>query len=92
MRIWTKIPGFLEEVRHVGCKPTPHTQPIRILHHKLAETAKHLRNWSRSILFENKLELHMALEVIHHVDIAQESRPLTNAEFQLRKGLKRNAE
>ena len=31
----------------------------------------------------------MALEVIHRLDIAQESRLLTDAEFELRKGLKR---
>lgn len=30
----------------------------------------------------------MALEVIHRLDIAQESRPLTDAELLLRKGLK----
>ncbi|KAG2650224.1 hypothetical protein PVAP13_1NG173519 [Panicum virgatum] len=38
---------------------------------------------------ENKLKLHMALEVIHRLDIAQESRPLADAELLLRKGLKR---
>lgn len=31
----------------------------------------------------------MALEVIHRLDIAQESRQLSSAEFQLRQGLKR---
>ena len=74
---WTKLPGFLDEVRRVWCKPTPHTQPLRILHHKLAETARHLRKWGRSLMSENKLKLHMALEVIHRLDIAQESRPLS---------------
>ena len=81
---WPKIPGFLEEVRRVWCKPPQHTQPIPILHYKLAETARHLRKWSQSILSENKLKLDMALEVIHRLDIAQESRLLTDAEFELR--------
>ena len=43
----------------------------------------------QSDLSENKLKLDMALEVIHRLDIAQESRLLTDAEFELRKGLKR---
>lgn len=38
---------------------------------------------------ENKLKMQMALEVIHQQDIAQESRLLTDAKFELRKGLKR---
>jgi hypothetical protein len=68
---------------------SPHTQPIRILHHKLSETARHLRKWSQSILFEAKMKLHMALEVIHRLDIAQEDRELSTLEFLLRKGLKK---
>ena len=42
---WTKIPGFLDKVRTVWQRPSPHSQPIRILHHKLSCTARHLRRW-----------------------------------------------
>lgn len=86
---WTRIPGFHDEVRMIWQKPTPHWQPIRILHHKLSTTAKHLRQWSHSILSDAKNKLYMALEVIQRLDEAQESRDLSPAEFSLRAGLKR---
>ena len=69
-------------------QPTTHTQPVRILYHNMAATARHLRSWSQSIISENKLKLLMALEVIQRLDIAQESRDLSSAEFQLRQRLK----
>lgn len=86
---WTKIPGFKEEVQAVWKRSTAHTQPLQILYQKMAATARHLRAWSRSIISENKLKMQMALEVIHMLDIAQETRQLSSAEFKLRQGLKR---
>ena len=47
---WTKLPGFTEEVQTVWKQPTTHTQPVRILYHKMAVTARHLRSWSQSII------------------------------------------
>jgi len=41
------------------------------------------------LVSEAKLLLHMALDVVHHLDIAQETRELSTAEFQLRRRLKR---
>ena len=46
----------------------------------------------RTLLFyksETKLKLHMALDVIQRLDIAQENRELSDAEFRLRFGLKK---
>ena len=86
---WVKLPGFREAVQHVWSQPTPYTQPFRILRHKLLATARHLRSWSRTLVSEAKLLLHMALDVVHHLDIAQETRELSTAEFQLRRRLKR---
>jgi len=86
---WTKILGFLDEVHTVWQKPSPHSQPIRILHHKLSCTARHLRKWSQSILSDAKKKLFMALEVIKRLDIAQESMALSDAVLTLRRGLKR---
>jgi hypothetical protein len=86
---WTKIPGFLDEVRAVWQRPSPHTQPIRILHHKLSSTARHLRKWSQSILSDAKKKFFMALEVIKRLDIPQEHRVLSDAERILRQSLKR---
>jgi len=86
---WIKIPGFYDEVRVVWKRSSPHSQPIRILHHKLSSTASHLRRWSQSILSDAKKKLFMALEVIKRLDIAQESRDLSDAKLALRHGLKR---
>lgn len=86
---WTKLPGFLEEVQQVWRMPTPYTQPVSILHYKMAATAKHLRARSRSLMSENSLKLHMAMDVIHRLDSAQETRHLSDAEFRLRGGLKK---
>ena len=86
---WTKILGFLDEVRAVWQRPSPHTQPIRILHHKLSSTARHLRKWCQSILSDAKKKFFMALEVIKRLDIAQEHMTLSDAEHILRQGLKR---
>jgi len=85
---WTRIPGFLDEVRKVWQRPSPHSQPIRILHYKLSCTAQHLRKWSQSILSDAKKKLFMALEVIKRLEIAQESRTLSDDELTLRRGLK----
>ena len=41
------------------------------------------------LVSEAKLLLHMASDVVHHLDIAQETRELSTAEFKLRRRLKR---
>jgi hypothetical protein len=43
-----------------------------------------LKKWSKSLLSVARQKLHMAQEVIQHLDEAQESRALSNAEFNLR--------
>jgi hypothetical protein len=54
----------------------------------MRHTAKVLRSWSRNLFGKARLELHMANDVIHRLDIAQERRQLSREEFQLHKGLK----
>ena len=85
---WVKLPGFREEVQRTWSLPTPYTQPFRILRHKLLTTARHLRKWIGTFLSEAKMQLHTAMDVVHQLDIAQESRELTNEEFHLRRRLK----
>ena len=43
---------------------------------------------SNSLISDAKLQLHMALEIILRLDIAQEHRQLSEEELQLRKKLK----
>jgi exonuclease III len=73
--LWTKIPGFLDEVRAVWQRPSPHTQPIRILHHKLSSTARHLCKWCQSILSDAKKKFFMALEVIKRSTLLKNTGP-----------------
>ena len=75
-----------------GCdasiQENPHTEPLHRLNFKLQTTASRLKEWSRNLLSETKLQLHMALDVILQLDKAQENRVLAPDELELRKKLK----
>ena len=86
---WIKMPGFQETVSDAWAASTPHYEPCQILFHKLRTTAVRLRKWSQSFSSNARLHLHMALQIILRLDIAQESRSLSPEEFDLRKRLKR---
>lgn len=62
--------------------------PFLRLHIKLARTAKALRKWSRRNIGNNKLLLCAARQLIGILDVAQEHRPLSAAEINLRRDLK----
>ena len=62
---------------------------MQALHFKLVATARRLRSWSHSIISNARLKFVMALDAIHRLDVAQESRELSEAECHLRSGLKR---
>ena len=49
-----------------------------ILHNRLTNTANSLRNWSKSLFSDARVQLLMANEIILHLDFAQVSRPLTS--------------
>ena len=74
---WTKIPGFQDEVKKAWATPTAPVHSVLALHHKLAATARHLRSWSRSIISDARMKFLMALDVIHRLDVAQETRELS---------------
>jgi hypothetical protein len=59
-----------------------------VLNKKLSETVRALCNWSQPLFSNARLQLHIANEVIFRLDIAQESRQLTNEELKLREDLK----
>jgi exonuclease III len=81
---WTHLPCFQEVVAQAWQAPTTHTKPFHRLGHKLFTMALALKKWSKSLLSVARQKLHMAQEVIQHLDEAQESRALSNAEFNLR--------
>jgi hypothetical protein len=55
---------------------------------KLTETARALRQWSKPLFSNIRLQLHIANEVILRLEIAQESRQLSDVEIALRNELK----
>jgi hypothetical protein len=86
---WTCLPDFQEVVVNAWNAPTTHTEPFHRLGHKLHTTAHALKRWSGSRLYDVRLKLLMAQEVILHLDEARDSRPLSTTEQNLRAKLKK---
>jgi hypothetical protein len=86
---WIKMPGFAEVVNGAWNDNTNHVEPCQRLFHKLKNTGKNLRKWSKGLFSKAKVELQMALEVILQLDMAQENRLLSNEERELRSRLKK---
>jgi hypothetical protein len=73
---------------HVWSKPTQHHKPFHRLYYKLQSTARTLRGWSSRLVPDSKLSMHMAMEVLLRLDLAQENRRLSDFESSLRSRLK----
>jgi len=86
---WVKLPRFQEIVTQAWTQQTTHTEPFHRLGHKLYTTSRALRNWSRSLISDAKLNYLMAQEVILRLDTAQEHRQLSDAQYSLRAKLKK---
>ena len=86
---WVTMPGFHDVVQKAWAEPSTHTDPYHILHNKLNLTGKRLKQWSRSLFSNHKIQLHMALNVILHLDMAMERRQLSPEERDIRSRLKR---
>ena len=84
-----RLPRFQEVVASAWNAPTQHTETFHRLGHKLHCTARALKKWSKSIISDTKMKLHMAQEVILRLDEAQDRRELTDTEFNLRAKLKK---
>ena len=79
--------GFRDVVMNACSKPqagSTHT----ILNRRLAETAWALRTWSKLLFSNARLQLYIANEVIFRLDVAQESRRLSEEENILQQDLK----
>ena len=59
-----------------------------VLNRRLAETARALRTWSKLLFSNARLQLYIANEVIFRLDVAQESRLLSEQENILWQDLK----
>jgi exonuclease III len=84
---WLHVAGFHETVQEAWGKPQTGSA-LTVLGKKLAETAKALRGWSKTLFSNARLQLHIANEVIFRLDLAQEARSLSDEEISLRHDLK----
>jgi hypothetical protein len=64
------------------------TNPFTRLRVKLGRTARALWTWSKGLFNEVRFQLHLSNEIILRLDIAQESRTLSDLEFHFHKSLK----
>jgi hypothetical protein len=81
---WTAMPGFQEVVAEAWHRGIPTTiNPLTSLHIKLSRTSKALKTWSKTLLPQSKIAMAVCREVIHQLEIAQESRSLSPREHQL---------
>jgi hypothetical protein len=83
------MPGFHPVVNEAWSEYVPHLGPCNVLFRKLRNLVVPLRKWINSFSSQAKLHLHMALETILCLDVAQEFRVLSLDESDLRKHLKR---
>lgn len=72
--------GFLHEVECSWGKPVAATCPLQLLSIKLGRLSRDLQSWSQNKLGSVKLQLGYAKEIIHRLEIAQDSRELSNEE------------
>jgi hypothetical protein len=89
-QFWTRIPGFSEIVAEARTSPVQGINGMMKLHNRMQHTAASLKNWSKALFSKARAQLHIANEVILRLDIAQESRMLSESETQLLKDLKQH--
>lgn len=77
---WLKIPRFLEIVQDSWNRPILATNSLAVFRLKLRRLARDLKRWSRSNVGDIKLQLAVASEVIFQLEVAQESRALSDDE------------
>jgi hypothetical protein len=85
---WTKLPDFEAVVEAGWSAALYHVDPFHALDIKLRSVAKTLKSWSAKRIGSIRLRLAIAREVILGLDVAEESRLLSDHEKRLRNELK----
>ncbi|WVZ76358.1 hypothetical protein U9M48_024338 [Paspalum notatum var. saurae] len=85
---WPKLPGFLEAVEQNWNAPVSATCPVEKFFIKLQRLSKGLQKWSQRKVGNIKIQLNMAKEVLHQLEIARDRHGLSDGEEWLRKKLK----
>ena len=81
---WTKFPDFHETVAQSWEQPVSASCPMEQIAMKLKRLTKALQSWSQKQLGHVKTQLGLAREILHRLEIAQDSRALTPEEDWLR--------
>lgn len=85
---WAMLPGFLDVVAMAWSRPVHDVNPFRLLDVKLRYVTRALRSWSASRVGSVRFQLALAREVVLRFDEAQDYRPLSPREAELRKAFK----
>jgi exonuclease III len=85
---WPKLPGFIETVQQNWSAPVQSLCAVEQVFLKLQRLSKGLQKWSHRKVGNVKLQLDMAKEVLHRLEIARDSRALGPEEDWLRRKLK----
>jgi hypothetical protein len=86
---WTLMPRFKEVISETWQRHIPtDINPLTSLHIKLSRTTKALKTQSKSMPSQTKIAMIVCREVIHQMEIAQESRQLHQGEHQMLKLLR----
>ncbi|XP_020405790.1 uncharacterized protein [Zea mays] len=88
---WTKLEGFQEEVHSAWNSVEAVRCPFQTLEKKLKMTARRLQGWSDKQVGHVRLQLALAKELLHRLEMAHDERPLTPAEIWLKNRLKKQS-
>jgi exonuclease III len=87
---WVKLEGFQDVVANTWSSIPAGQCPLVSLSKKLHATAKALQRWSDNKVGGLKLQLEMAQELLHRLEMAHDSRTLSPSEDWLRRTLKKH--
>jgi hypothetical protein len=82
---WPKLPGFLEAVSHNWNAPVSTACPVEGIFIKLLRLSNGLQKWSHHKVGNVKLQLAIAKEILHRLEIARDNRVFSPGEEWLRK-------
>jgi hypothetical protein len=85
---WPHLPSFLEVVERAWRWPLRDTNPCRHMDWLLRNTSRALKSLSDIFIGSVRIQLEVAKEVIHHLEIAWDRRSLAQHEEALRQQLK----
>lgn len=85
---WTKLDGFQDVVTESWSKPLTTTCAVERVSLKLKRLNRDLQSWSQKQVGHVKTQLALARDILHRIEIAQDSRVLSQEEGWLRGELK----